>query len=364
MFHHFRENELDSSRLISNNFIKSLKMRQLSFLLCVSCLLCVSITNAFVSEVDVIKEEWEAFKQQFKKIYEEVEDAFRLKIFMENKHKIAKHNILVSQGKKSYTLQMNQFGDLLHHEFVSMMNGFQRNYNATTATRGSTYLSPANVKVPDSVDWREKGYVTKVKNQGQCGSCWSFSATGSLEGQHFRKTGKLVSLSEQNLVDCSGKYGNQGCNGGLMDQAFEYIEDNKGIDTEELYPYKGKQGRCHYKKQAKGATDTGFVDVPSGDETKLQEVLATVGPVSVAIDASHETFQFYKTGVYNEKECSSQELDHGVLAVGYGTTDEGEDYWIVKNSWGPSWGEEGFIRMTRNKDNQCGIATQASYPLV
>ncbi|KFM62807.1 Cathepsin L, partial [Stegodyphus mimosarum] len=320
-------------------------------------------SSAYVSEKDVLKEEWKAFKLEFKKLYEEAEDAFRMKVFMENKHKIAQHNQLYSKGKKSYGLAMNKFGDLLHHEFVQTMNGFKRNYQ-DVISNGSTYLSPANVVLPDYVNWTEKGYVTPVKDQGQCGSCWSFSATGALEGQHFRKTGKLVSLSEQNLIDCSTKYGNEGCNGGLMDQAFEYIEYNHGIDTEESYPYRAKQGRCHYKKSHRGATDTGYVDIPSGDETKLMEAVATVGPVSVAIDASHESFQFYSHGVYNEVECDSKNLDHGVLVVGYGTTEDGEDYWLVKNSWGTTWGDQGYIKMSRNKNNQCGIASQASYPLV
>jgi len=322
-----------------------------------------SVSHCYVSELDVIKEEWKAFKVQFNKVYEDVEDMFRMKIFMENKQKIAKHNQLHAQGNRTYSLAMNKFGDMLHHEFVSTVNGFKRNYRESLSN-GSTYLSPANVVLPQSVDWRNEGYVTPVKDQGQCGSCWSFSATGALEGQHFRKSGKLVSLSEQNLIDCSGKYGNEGCNGGLMDQAFEYIEYNHGIDTEERYPYRGKQGRCHYKKQYKGATDTGFVDIPSRDETKLQEAVGTVGPVSVAIDASHESFQFYKTGVYDEPQCNSEQLDHGVLVVGYGTSEDGQDYWIVKNSWGTTWGEDGYVKMSRNKNNQCGIATQASYPLV
>lgn len=322
----------------------------------------ISVSYCYVSEMDVLKEEWQAFKMQFNKVYEEVEDVFRMKVFLENKHKIAKHNQLHAQGNKTYSLKMNKFGDLLHHEFVATVNGFKRNYKDSLAN-GSIFLSPSNVVLPKSVDWREQGYVTPIKDQGQCGSCWSFSATGALEGQHFRKSGKLVSLSEQNLIDCSGKYGNEGCNGGLMDQAFEYIEYNHGIDTEESYPYKGKQGRCHYKKHNKGATDTGFIDIPSGVETKLQEAVATVGPVSVAIDASQESFQFYREGVYDEPTCT-QELDHGVLVVGYGTTEDEKDYWIVKNSWGTTWGEDGYIKMTRNKENQCGIATQASYPLV
>jgi cathepsin L len=258
---------------------------------------------------------------------------------------------------------MNKFADMSITEFVKVMNGFN-----TTATprkpsaRTFTY-NPSLTDLPDTVDWRDKGYVTEVKDQGQCGSCWSFSATGSLEGQTFKKTGKLISLSEQNLVDCSQAQGNMGCNGGLMDQAFEYIKVNNGIDTEDSYPYEAVDDSCRFKAANVGATDTGFTDITSKDENALQQAVATVGPISVAIDASHASFQLYKHGVYNEAFCSQTRLDHGVLAVGYGT-DSGKDYWLVKNSWGTGWGNKGYIQMTRNKRNQCGIATASSYPTV
>lgn len=185
-----------------------------------------------------------------------------------------------------------------------------------------------------------------------------------MEGQHYRRTGKLVSLSEQNLIDCSAKYGNNGCEGGLMDNAFRYIKDNHGLDTEKSYPYEAEDDKCRYNPKNSGATDRGYTDIESGSENHLKAAVATVGPISVAIDASHESFQFYSEGVYDEPQCDSQALDHGVLAVGYGTTEDGVDYWLVKNSWGATWGDKGYILMSRNKDNQCGIATQASYPLV
>merc|ERR1712117_96717 len=227
-----------------------------------------------------------------------------MKIYMENKAYIARHNHRAHRGMHSYFLKMNHFGDHLHHEFTAKMGGCYRadlknltHVQDQIAGMAATFIPPHNFEAPAEVDWRTKGAVTPVKNQGQCGSCWAFSTTGSLEGQHFRKTGKLVSLSEQNLVDCSTKYGNHGCSGGLMDLAFKYIRDNGGIDTEESYPYEGEDDTCRYNKRNRGATDIGFVDIPQGDENALKGAIATIGPVAVAIDASQSSFQFYSEGV-------------------------------------------------------------------
>jgi cathepsin L len=296
-----------------------------------------------------------AWKVKYNKNYlSATESSMREAIFNKNVLYINTHN---SNPKNTYTLGMNQFGDLTNAEF-------QAKYLVKmNATRLGEAFVQGNEVDPTEVDWRTKGYVTPIKDQGQCGSCWSFSATGSIEGAHFKSTGKLVSFSEQNLVDCSTKEGNQGCNGGLMDYAFTYVIKNGGLDTEASYPYTARDGACRYSAGSSGGTISKYVDVTAGSEAALQSALATIGPISVAIDASHNSFQFYKTGIYNEPLCSSKNLDHGVLAVGYGSAGASKNYWIVKNSWGTSWGNQGYIEMTKDKRNQCGIATAASYPI-
>jgi cathepsin L len=302
---------------------------------------------------------WRVFKATHLKSYRDAsEELIKRFTFEDNLFTIQEFN-RVNASTAGFTLGVNEFADMTNEEFGKMMLGLRRG----NANGDSTFEASGVQDLPAEVDWRTKGYVTGVKNQGQCGSCWAFSTTGSLEGQMFKKTGKLVSLSEQNLVDCSTPQGNQGCNGGLMDQAFTYIKTNGGLDTEEAYPYTGADGQCKFDANSVAAKVTGFVDVKTGDEQALQEAVATVGPISVAIDASSIFFQFYHSGVYNPWFCSSTNLDHGVLAVGYGN-ESGKDFWLVKNSWGPSWGMSGYIKMIRNKSNRCGIATQASYPTV
>ncbi|CAH1225445.1 CTSL [Branchiostoma lanceolatum] len=325
----------------------------------------LAVCAAVVSMAAAHCELWENYKECYGVSFEEEEESWRKAVFEKNKKRIETHNAEADLGKHTYWLGINHFTHMTEDEFAADVTGscLRLDRKARSAADGVHDSSSNLAELPAEVDWRNKGYVTPVKDQGQCGSCWAFSTTGSLEGQWFGKTGRLVPLSEQNLVDCSGAYGNLGCQGGLMDDAFSYIRDNGGVDTEASYPYTGRNGQCRFNKTNVGATDMGFVDIPAGNETALMHAVATVGPVSVAIDAGHSSIQFYHQGVYDEPSCSSTHLDHGVLAVGYGTYNS-KAYWLVKNSWNTTWGDGGYIMMARNKNNQCGIATQASYPRV
>ncbi|CAL4155913.1 unnamed protein product [Meganyctiphanes norvegica] len=339
----------------------------------VALLLC----GLAVAQASQIKTEWEAWKEEYGRNYlDDNEESYRQSVFEGNLNFINLHNADFENNLVTFTVGMNQFGDMTTEEIQSYMLGFKQDPSSSTDNRPvPVFTADKHEKLPTEIDWRTKapGAVTPVKDQAQCGSCWAFSATGSLEGQHFLKTNKTVSLSEQNLVDCSMKEGDHGCFGGLMDNAFRYIKINNGIDTEASYPYKAKNGNCTFKPDNVGATVTGFVDIKSGSEKALEKAVATVGPISVAIDASQPTFHFYKKGVYHDTKCSSVHLDHGVLAVGYGVdtstsstwdNGKGKKYWLVKNSWNAKWGDEGYIKMARNAGNACGIATSASYPLV
>jgi cathepsin H len=213
-------------------------------------------------------------------------------------------------------------------------------------------------------DWRPEGIVSVVKNQAHCGSCWTFSTTGALEAAHAQATGKMVLLSEQQLVDCAGDFNNFGCGGGLPSQAFEYIRYNGGLDTEEAYPYDAKDGTCKFLDNKVGAKVYDVVNITEGAENELKHAVATLRPVSVAFEVIN-SFRLYKSGVFSDPDChdSPQTVNHAVLAVGFGVDENGTPYWIIKNSWGADWGINGYFHMEMGK-NMCGIATCAAYPVV
>jgi len=284
----------------------------------------------------------------------------RFQIFKDNFRFIDEHNA----GNHTYKLGLNRFADLTNEEYRSKYLGTKMNRKQKLSSRKSDRYAPRDgVTLPDSIDWRTKGAVAPVKDQGSCGSCWAFSTIAGVEGINQIVTGDLITLSEQELVDCDTSY-NEGCNGGLMDYAFEFIINNGGIDTDKDYPYTGRDGRCdQYRKNAKVVSIDAYEDVPINNEKALLSAVANQ-PISVAIEGGGRGFQFYESGIFTGR-CGT-DLDHGVAAVGYGT-EKGVDYWIVRNSWGADWGEEGYIRMERNvagtSTGKCGIAMEPSYPL-
>ncbi|VAH67371.1 unnamed protein product [Triticum turgidum subsp. durum] len=288
----------------------------------------------------------------------------RFGTFKSNAHFVHSHN---KRGDRPYRLRLNRFGDMSQAEFrATFVGDFRRDTLATPPSVPGFMYAAVNVSdLPPSVDWRQKGAVTGVKDQGKCGSCWAFSTVVSVEGINAIRTGSLVSLSEQELIDCDTA-DNEGCQGGLMDNAFEYIKSNGGLITEAAYPYRAAQGTCNVARAAQNSPVVvhidGHQDVPANSEEALAQAVANQ-PVSVAVEASGKAFMFYSEGIFTGS-CGT-ELDHGVAVVGYGVAEDGKAYWTVKNSWGPSWGEQGYIRVEKDSGaagGLCGIAMEASYP--
>jgi len=310
---------------------------------------------------------WKSFKQVHERDYaNEDEHDRRFNIFMNNIDKINRHN---AEGH-SWKMGVTPFADLTPEEFknkTSCMGGLRKNHGEAIKVLDESEAAA-------SVDWDAEGMVTPVKNQGQCGSCWAFSTTGSVESRaaisaHAQSP---TSLSEQELVSCSFSDGNNGCNGGLMDYGFKYVKAQGGLCSEADYPYTAANDRfqCQSSRAAcsqKYDAISSYADVTSNSMAQL-EAAVTQGPVSIAIEADQSSFQLYKSGVF-EGRCGKK-LDHGVLVVGYGTDAEsGNDFWKVKNSWGGNWGEKGYIRLCKNCGKnqgagQCGILLQPSYPIV
>ena len=322
-------------------------------------LFCIS--SFFVAATSATSEwsKFEQFLERFHKKYESLEDLeHRFQVFRDNLRTIFDHN---SDSRNNFTLGVNQFADLTPSEFQAQyIGGLQK--DVELASKCSAF-KPSGASVPALLDWRTKNAVTPVKDQEQCGSCWSFSSTGAMEGAWAIAKGQLVSLSEQQLVDCSKKYGNLGCKGGFMDNAFSYAIDY-GMCTETEYPYTASGGTC--STGCKPAVDiNACMDVPANNQVALKEAVAK-GPVSIAIEADTKSFQMYSKGVITGTSCGTN-LDHGVLIVGYGE-ENGIKYWLVKNSWSNTWGDQGYVKIERsdseNDPGVCGIAMQPSFPVV
>nr|AKA58504.1 dionain-1 precursor [Dionaea muscipula] len=321
-----------------------------------------SSSRLLTSSEQSVREMHEQWMSQYGRVYkDDAEKEERFKIFKQNLKFIEASNKL----NKGYTLGLNAFSDLTNEEFRASHNGYKRPLKEQASS--NLRPSPFNfTDVPAAVDWRTAGAVTPVKNQQQCGCCWAFSAVAAIEGATQIKTGTLTSLSEEQIVDCDTNGNDKGCNGGTPDGAFQYVVNNQGIDTESDYPYTaggGSPGTCSASSYQPAASITGYQDVPANNEQALQQAAATQ-PISVAIDASDPSFQSYSSGIYSGP-CNTN-LDHAVTVVGYGTDpNSGNSYWIVKNSWGTSWGQEGYIWMQMGLNapyGVCGIAMQASYP--
>jgi cathepsin L len=306
------------------------------------------------------------YKTVFKKTYiDKADELLRENIFKKVLQSVADHNELFKQGKEKFSLAINQFSDWTLPEYLGIMgmdlSEADDDDDVPAKTKRQTRAADS-CQHPDEKDWRKDGAVTSIKDQLKCASCYAFSAAGALEAQFFLKSGVLNSLSEQQFVDCSTNLGNKGCNKGVMNKVFKYAK-SAGISTDAKYPYEGKHSNC--RASSDSLKISGYAKVPKGNEAMLQDAVCRIGPVSVAVDASDEKFKNYHDGVYFNADCNPNNTNHAVLVVGYGfdeTTDL--EYWIVKNSFGTSWGQEGYAKIAKNQKNHCGIANIASYPIV
>ncbi|XP_063041566.1 cathepsin S, ortholog 1 [Engraulis encrasicolus] len=324
--------------------------------------LCALEVLCHLSSAVSLNDTWEEWKAQHGRLYRNTrEETHRRQIWEKMVLMLQRHNQEALQGQHSFMLGVNHLTDMTTEEINTLHScllpedpSLHQNVTSSPQIEGP---------LPATVNWAERGLVSDVQNQGTCGSCWAFSSAGALEAQmRLRRGQPLTALSPQNLVDCTTPFGNHGCRGGYLSKSFVYVIHNKGIDSASFYPYEQREGECRYSVRGRAGYCKDFHILPARNEKILQQTVAHVGPVSVGVNAMLPSFHHYRSGVYSDPQCNEKLTNHAVLIVGYGT-ENGQDYWLVKNSWGPAWGDKGYIRMARNK-NQCGISNFAIFPTV
>ncbi|XP_069042082.1 cathepsin K-like [Lepisosteus oculatus] len=331
-----------------------------------SVVLCLHLGTCIDPSLDL---EWENWKIKHKKPTNRADDQQRREIWEKNYGVIESHNKRYREGKETYEMGMNRFGDLTTEEFVKLTKIRSKMSRMKLPRSTNVMLSATDLRLAasklnvTSIDYRTMGYVTPVQDQGICGCCYAFSAAGALEAQWKKKTGTLITLSKQQLIDCSTSEGNIGCTGGHPHLSYDYIIKNGGIQAETTYPYAMQNQICTADKSKIVATLSDWKFLPIGDEQALQDALVTIGPVAVAVDGSTINFQFYRQGIFSDSKCNIWKLSHATVLIGFGT--EGSaNYWTIKNSWGPYWGENGYFRLAKNKGSMCGISQYGVVPFV
>ncbi|KAI3414797.1 uncharacterized protein J3R85_015835 [Psidium guajava] len=342
---------------MASKLAKNLSICLIVVLCACACALGAAASRAY--DVPSVTKKFDEWMSRHGHDYKDVaEKAKRLKIFQENLRLIEEFN---GAANRTYKLGLNKYSDLTNEEFVAAFTG----YRLPPSTRRNSsqvrsFQDQGLSSIPESVNWVEKGAVNPIKYQGQCGSCWSFSVVAAVEAITQITTGELLNLSEQQLIDCATN-GNYGCRGGWMDNGFQYIIDNQGISSTSDYPYTGVDGTCDNQASSiVKAKISSYTDVNPSEDDMLAAVATQ--PVSVALDASGYEFQHYGGGVFSGP-CGDN-LDHAVTVVGYGAED-GTKYWLIRNSWDVSWGEQGYMKLQRDagvEGGLCGIASKVSYP--
>ncbi|XP_055389426.1 procathepsin L-like [Condylostylus longicornis] len=339
------------------------------------------------NDIDI---EWIKYKEKYNKNYNEpVENERRKQIFIKSRNLIIEHNKRYAIGLETYNLGLNKYADLTNKEYVGTLNlNDETDVNFINQTDDFNYDDYGNLNsfvniteeqktfitrntieynysyidnIPDNVNWVKLGYDNPVLDQGNCGSCYIFSSLSAIEAHYFIKYKTLLQLSHQEMLDCSDRYGNYGCDGGLMEDVYAYIM-LYGVGLSHQKPYIGTvSNQCSLSKPRIYIKKKYYSS--KMNELELKEVIAHYGPVASSINAGLDTFKFYKSGLYYDPNCNKYNLEHSVTTVGYGITeDNGKDYWLIRNSFGPNWGENGYMRIARNRDNHCGLATYFLFP--